>query len=184
MKPEYKLPAVNSVFFTLFLVLLATGTSLAAETETAMATEPEAEAAAELAPEPAPEPATEPAPELAPESATEPVPQPAKKISVSNKWRLECSGNAESDGAVVLRISQQDADPITIEVPIKNRTSENGVAKTIVKVLKANLDKKAFHVERDDGEDVLVKKKGKTKNFGLEIVSNSVKDLRLHLQKE
>ncbi len=83
-----------------------------------------------------------------------------------------------------MKISQQDADPITIEVPITNRTSENGVAKTIVKVLKANLDKKAFHVERDDGEDVLVKKKGKTKNFGLEIVSNSVKDLRLHLEKE
>ncbi len=118
------------------------------------------------------------------EAAAEATAQPAKKLSVSNKWRLECSGNAESDGAVVLKISQQDADPITIEIPVTKGTSENGVAKTIVKVLKANLDKKAFHVERDDGEDVLVKKKGKTKNFGLEIVSNSVKHLRLNLEKE
>jgi hypothetical protein len=133
---------VKTVFSALLLLLLTTGFTVAAESET------------------------------------------AKKPSLSNKWRLECSGNAESDGTVAVKISQQDADPITVEIPVAKGTSENGVAKTIVKVLKANLDKKAFHVERDDGEDVLVKKKGKTKNFGLEIVSNSVKNLRLRVEKE
>ncbi len=118
------------------------------------------------------------------EAADEAVAQPAKKLSVSNKWRMECSGNAESDGTVVVKLSQQDADPITVEIPVTKGTSENGVAKTIVKVLKANLDKKAFHVERDDGEDVLVKKKGKTKNFGLEVVSNDLKNVRIKVEKE
>lgn len=108
----------------------------------------------------------------------------AKQPSLSNKWRLECSGSAKSDGTIVLRLSPQGSDPITIEIPIADKTGENDVAKTIVKVLKAKLDKKAFHVERDDGEDVLVKKKGKTKNFGLEIVSSDVEHVRLHLEKE
>lgn len=108
----------------------------------------------------------------------------AKKPSYSNKWRIECSGKAKSDGTIVIKLSPKEGEPITIEVPIANKTSENDVAKTLVKGLKAKLDKKAYHVERDDGEDVLVKKKGKSTNFGLEIVSNDVEHVRLHVEKE
>ncbi|HET6565894.1 MAG TPA: hypothetical protein VFG52_10815 [Xanthomonadales bacterium] len=108
----------------------------------------------------------------------------AKKPSYSNKWRIECSGKAHSDGTIVIKLSPKEGEPITIEVPVANKTSENDVAKTLVKGLQAKLDKKAYHVERDDGEDVLVKKKGKSTNFGLEIVSNDVEHVRIHVEKE
>jgi hypothetical protein len=109
---------------------------------------------------------------------------PAKPPSMSNKWRMEVSGNAESDGAVVVKISPQDGEPFTAEVAIKNKTSENGVAKALVKGLKAQLPQKQFHIERDDGEDVLVKKKMGAKNFGLQLVSSDVKHVRFRIEKE
>ena len=47
-----------------------------------------------------------------------------------------------------------------------------------------NLDGRKFHVEVDDGEDVLVKKRGDAPNFALEAVSSTVKSVRLRMQKE
>lgn len=104
--------------------------------------------------------------------------------SPSNKWRLECDGKAHSDGTIVLKVTPKEGEPITAEIAIKDKTSENGVAKTLVKGLKAILPKDTYHVERDDGEDVLVKKKWGTDDFLLELVSNSVEHVRLNLKKE
>jgi hypothetical protein len=104
--------------------------------------------------------------------------------STSNKWRMEFSGKAHSDGTIVVRISPEDGEPITAEIAIANKTGENAVAKTVVKGLKAQLPKDHFKVERDDGEDVLVKKKFGTSNFGLELISNDVKNVRINLDKE
>jgi ABC-type molybdate transport system substrate-binding protein len=104
--------------------------------------------------------------------------------SPSNKWRLECSGKAQSDGTVVLKVTPKEGEPITASIAIANKTGENDVAKALVKGLKAQLPKDSFHIERDDGEDVLVKKKMGKGDFILEIVSNDVKNVRLHLEKE
>jgi hypothetical protein len=46
------------------------------------------------------------------------------------------------------------------------------------------LPRDAYHVERDDGEDVLIKKRHGAANFGLKIVSNSVKHVRINPQRE
>ncbi len=110
--------------------------------------------------------------------------QPAKKLSFSNKWRMEVSGNAHSDGTIVLRFTPKNGEPVTTETAISKKAGENDVAKLLVKSLKAQLDKKQFHIERDDGEDVLVKKKMGKENFAFEIVSNNVKNVRLNLDKE
>ena len=106
------------------------------------------------------------------------------EASPSNKWRLQFSGGANSDGTIVLRVSPEGGTPIEASIDVKDGTGENAVAKTVVKGLKAQLPEDGFHVERDDGEDVLVKKKHGAANFDLEIVSNSVKGVRINPEHE
>jgi len=97
----------------------------------------------------------------------------------NNKWRLEFSGNAKSDGVITLQITPKDGQPLVAEISVADKTSENNVAKTVVNALKEQLPEDGYHVERDDGEDVLIKKRGKTLNFDLEIVSNTVEGVRI-----
>jgi hypothetical protein len=104
--------------------------------------------------------------------------------SPSNKWRLQFSGGANSDGTIVLLISPIGGEPIEASIEIKDRRSENGVAKDVVKSLKTQLPDDLFHVERDDGEDVLIKKRRRTANFDLEIVSITVEGVRINPQHE
>ncbi|MDX1379749.1 MAG: hypothetical protein R3233_01445 [Xanthomonadales bacterium] len=108
----------------------------------------------------------------------------AVTTSPSNKWRVEFSGGADSDGTIVIRITPKGGEPIEASIDVKDGTSENHVAKTVVEGLKAQLPKEAYHVERDDGEDVLVKKKRGAADFGLEIVSNTVEGVRIHPEHE
>jgi hypothetical protein len=108
----------------------------------------------------------------------------AVQASPSNKWRLEFSGNAESSGAIVLRISPVGGTPIEATIDIEDGTSENGVAKAVVKSLKTQLPESGYHIERDDGEDVLLKKKGGAADFDIEIVSNTVKGVRINPDRE
>jgi hypothetical protein len=102
----------------------------------------------------------------------------------SNKWRLEFSGGADSDGAIVFRISPEGGAPIEATVDITKGTSENNVAKAVVKSLKAQLPKDGYHVERDDGEDVLVKKRRGAANFDVEIVANGVEGVRIKPERK
>jgi len=106
------------------------------------------------------------------------------KISYSNKWRMSVSGGAESDGNIVLKITPKEGEPVTATIAIKKRTGENDIAKALVKGLKAQLSKDLYHFERDDGEDVLLKRKMGKPEFGVEIVSNDVAKVRLSLRKE
>ena len=66
----------------------------------------------------------------------------AANASPSNKWRLQFSGGAESDGEIVI------------------------------------------HFTPDDGEDVLVKKRMGAASFGVDIISVTVKDVRINPEKE
>jgi hypothetical protein len=102
----------------------------------------------------------------------------------SNKWRLQFSGNAESDGVITMKFTPKKGEPTVAEIPIKKGTSENSVAKAVVKALKAQLPKDQYHIERDDGEDVLVKRKFGGVYFGYELVSNTVKGVRINPDKE
>ena len=108
----------------------------------------------------------------------------SEHISTSNKWRLQFSGGAESDGVIVIRLLPKDIEPLEASINIKKGRGENGVAKDVVKGLKKQVPKDRFHVERDDGEDVLIKKRHRTENFGVQIVSNTVKGVRINPDKE
>jgi hypothetical protein len=102
----------------------------------------------------------------------------------SNKWRLQFSGGAESDGVIVLKITPVGGEPMTVEVAVSEGTGENAVAKTVVEACRKQLPQEAFHVERDDGEDVLLKKRHGAADFDVEIVSNTVKDVRINPDRE
>jgi hypothetical protein len=108
----------------------------------------------------------------------------AAQASTSNKWRLQFSGGADSDGVIVLRITPRDGEAITAEIAIEDGTGENNVAKAVVDGLKEQLPKDHYHVERDDWEDVLVKKRLGDENFSVEIVSNTVKGVRINPDRE
>lgn len=108
---------------------------------------------------------------------------PAVRPHASNKWRIAFDERAKSDGTITLRVWPAAADPILIEVPIKDGVSENHIAQAVRDAIGTRLGK-GYHVETDDGEDVLVKARHGTKDFGLDLVSNTVRDVDIKLRRE
>ena len=104
--------------------------------------------------------------------------------AASNKYRIQVSEGAKSDGEIVFAFSPEGVAAFEVAVPIAKGTSENAVARKIRDVLRQKLGPKAYSVEVDDGEDVLVKKAHGQPNFGLKLVSNSVQAVRINLDRE
>lgn len=102
----------------------------------------------------------------------------------SNKWRLQFSGDAKSSGVIVLKLMPIGSDPFNVEIEVPDNTSENHVAKIVTETLKDKLPSDVYHVERDDGEDVLIKAHRGAAHFDLHIVSNSVKHVRINPDRE
>ena len=101
----------------------------------------------------------------------------------SNKWRLQCSGGANSDGVITLRITPKGGTPTDVAVAIKDRTGENGVARAIRDALEAQVGDR-YKAETDDGEDVLVKKRGGQPDFEIVVLGNTVKGVRVGRDRE
>ena len=108
----------------------------------------------------------------------------AASASTSNKWRLQFSGKANSDGSIVIVVTPRQGETIRAIIDIEDNTGENAVAKAVTKSLKAQLPHDHFHVERDDGEDVLIKKHHGDSNFSVKIESNTVKGVRINPDRE
>jgi len=102
----------------------------------------------------------------------------------SNKWRMQFSGGADSTGVITVKVTPNNSAAITVDINIPDGLSENKVAEQVTNTLKAKLPADVYHVERDDGEDVLVKKRLGEGNFELVIVSNTVEGVRINLDKE
>lgn len=103
----------------------------------------------------------------------------------SNKWRIQCSSDADSSGVVTLRMTPKGAEAIEVSIAIAKDTGENKVARTIRDALKADERViKRYKLEVDDGEDVLVKKRRGEPDFDLEVVENTVKGITLRLDRE
>jgi hypothetical protein len=107
----------------------------------------------------------------------------AADLSLSNKWRIEVSGGARSDGNIAFRVTTKEGVSTDVTAAIRDRTGENAVARAIRDAFKSTLDAKVYHVETDDGEDVLVKKR-KGPDFELKFVESTVESVRIHLKKE
>jgi hypothetical protein len=104
-------------------------------------------------------------------------------MAASNKWRLQCSGDAKSDGEIELVLTPKDGTPDSIVVPIVKGTNENNVAKQIVQALRTKYGKQTYEAEVDDGEDVLVKARRGTPAFDVTIPRNTT-GVRISPDKE
>lgn len=102
----------------------------------------------------------------------------------SNKWRIQVSEGAKSDGEIVLRVTPKGGESVDVVVQVADGTKENAVASLIRDVLTEKLDKAAYAIEVDDGEDVLVKKKKGQPNFNVMLLRNTVKAVRLDIERQ
>jgi uncharacterized cupredoxin-like copper-binding protein len=132
--------------------------------------------------EPAATPATA-APAAAPASEAAAA-APAAKLSYSNKWRIEVSGGANTDGSLVFAVTPKGGETTNVTVKLDDGQGENNVAREIKNQFEKQLNTRKYDIELDDGEDVLVKKDMSEPVFALQLVSSTVKGPRIRLQKE
>jgi hypothetical protein len=107
----------------------------------------------------------------------------APPLHYSDEWRLQVSEGANNDGVMHFRITPKEGAPIDINVPLKDGRGEDGCARDIRDTFRKSLDKNLYKVEIDDGEDVLVKKRGGP-DFAVELVESTVKGTRVNLDRE
>jgi hypothetical protein len=105
-------------------------------------------------------------------------------LRYSNKWRIEVSEGANSDGEFVFHVTPRGGATQVITVTVDDGESEDRVARTIKKAFEKQLDTRRYDIEMDDGEDVLVNKDLTEPQFALEVISSTVQSVRLRLQKE
>jgi hypothetical protein len=99
----------------------------------------------------------------------------------SGSWRIVFNHVADNEGTLVLRIAPIEGAPIDVATTIPANTSENNVADLVSKSLKATLGTEKFRIGVDDGEEVVIKKRGKTKNFELTMVSTTLTGLTIKI---
>lgn len=107
----------------------------------------------------------------------------ADSVRPSNKWRIEVEEGANNDGVLRFRVTPEGGTPVEVRVDIKDGRSENGVASDIEAALRAALPADTYHIESDDGEDVLVKKKTGP-DFAIELLEDTVRGTHLDLDRE
>ena len=102
---------------------------------------------------------------------------------VNNKWRLQFSGDAHSDGRIVLQLAPAEGEPMIATAQVAKGRGENAVARDVRDALRAQVGAR-YHVEVDDGEDVLVKKHHGQPDFVITVVENSVQGVRIGFDAE
>jgi len=102
----------------------------------------------------------------------------------SNKWRIKFNHRAKSSGEIVFSVQPIGGEVIEVHAAIEEGMSENEVAKVVRDAFRAQLPEDTFHSERDDGEDVLVKKRHGAENFDLHLVNCSVENIRIKIKRE
>lgn len=102
----------------------------------------------------------------------------------SNKWRLVVDGTARSAGEVAFRVTPNGGAPVEVSVKVPANHAENAIARDLRDAFRAKLPKKQFHVELDDGEDVLLKRRMGQPDFVVELVSAAVENTSFKLKRE
>lgn len=119
-----------------------------------------------------------------PPSPDEAASRTAGELRYSNKWRIEVSEGANSDGEFVFHVTPKDGATQLVTIEIDDGESENHVARTIKNSFEKQLDTSAYDIEIDDGEDVLIKRDASEPDFAVEIISSTVKSVRLDVERE
>ena len=111
------------------------------------------------------------------------APALADDLKLSNKWRVEVSEGASSDGLIKFRVTGKQGTPVDVTVAVEKGRGENDIAADIRDAFRAVLDQDVYSAEKDDGEDVLLKKH-KGPDFELKLVESTVKGTRINVEKE
>ena len=101
----------------------------------------------------------------------------------AGKWRVEFGSRPDNDGALILRISPEGGTPVDVETKITAKSSADKVAKTVRDSLRVSLGK-GYHVETDDGEDVVIGREGKTPKFEVTLAGTTLTGLDVKIKKE
>jgi len=96
----------------------------------------------------------------------------------SNKWRIKVDGEADTAGSLQLTVTPEGGTSQQIDVPVAKDLHENHVARLIRDALKKAIGKD-YHIEIDDGEDVLIKKRLGKPRLDLQLTGNSVQGIKL-----
>jgi hypothetical protein len=102
----------------------------------------------------------------------------------SNKYRIKFDGKAKADSELVFLVTPAKGEPKEVRTMIMKDTKENAAAKQVEKSFKQTLGGKDYSIERDDWEDVLVKKDLTSNNFRIEMTSPPIKGLSVKVKKE
>ena len=108
---------------------------------------------------------------------------PAAPLKLSNKWRIKVREGANNTGTLLFRVTPDKGTATDIVVNIEKGRSENGVAADVKNALKKALDANVYHVETNDGEDVLVKKR-KGPDYEVKLVESTLKGTRIDVERE
>lgn len=100
-----------------------------------------------------------------------------------SKWRIEFDHSSDSAGVIVLRITPLNGEPIEVTTQIPDDTRENQAADLVRDSLKAALGK-AYKIQGDDGEAVLIRKTGKTPKFELTLASSTATGLSVKIERD
>jgi hypothetical protein len=102
----------------------------------------------------------------------------------SGNWRIKFDGRTDNEGVVVLRLApiEGGGDPVEVETKIPSGTSENNAAELVSGSLKAVLGEKNYRIGTDDGEDVVIRTRGKSKKFELTMVSTTLTGLSIKVK--
>jgi hypothetical protein len=100
----------------------------------------------------------------------------------SSNWRILFNHQADNDGTVVFRVAPVGGTPTDVEVKVPKGSTENRVADIVSTALKATLGSDNYRVGVDDGEDVVVKSRGKNPKFELTMVSTSLTGLEIKVK--
>ncbi len=101
----------------------------------------------------------------------------------AGKWRVAFSSRADNDGVLTLRVSPEGGAPVDVETKIAAKSGADSVAKAVRDSLRVSLGE-GYHVETDDGEDVVVSRKGKTPKFEVTLASSTLTGLEVKIKRE
>lgn len=102
----------------------------------------------------------------------------------SNKWRIAVNHSANVAGELEFSLTPEGAQASSLVVPIPAGTHENRVAHLIRDAIRKQYGTSLYKTEIDDGEDVLVKVRGRNPDIDLVLVRNTAEGLSLHLSRE
>ena len=107
----------------------------------------------------------------------------AAQADPAGKWRVEFGSHADNDGTLTLRVAPEGGTPVDVETKITTKSGAGKVAKAVSDSLKVSLGE-GYHVETDNGEDVVIMREGKTPKFEVTLAGSTLTGLVVKIEKE